>query len=245
MGNFGENFGVVEPAPRDALPLPLRLPLDLPTSLALEAATKAAAKKMAAADTECVRRLAQELFDHRTGYAAPEGKMVDGVWEPAPAQYFAGKGAHANELAKRLEQDRAEGGLNFRAKKMCASWRYCWWIAAAYLEGLQGLPGYVTRAAMKFDFSKIREEYAQEGAKAAERIARVMAEREVNGTPEAKAARAYARREAKLEGIKTHLAGLEETIKQYEKKLKRARTLLKKAKAKHKRAMKAQKEAKP
>lgn len=223
------------PALVGALNTLLDRPTDRPTSAALEEATRVASEMMEDAHEECVRAIANVLFKNSTGFAKPEGKMVDGIWEPAPAQYFPTVAWH---LAGDLAQDRKENGVSFHAKKRCKSWSYCVSLARAYLDDVPNLPAYVAVAVQKANLEKVRNDLATKAAERAARVIKKHAEEAAKDSPEFKAKAAQAKREAKLDAVAQRIAGLEDTLKQYEKKMKRARTLLKKARAEQKRLSK-------
>lgn len=205
---------------------------------ALAEATKVAARVARAGEDECVHKLAVELFNHATGYAAPLGKMLDGVWEPDPIQYLVGAHGVADTLAAELEKDRANEGTTFYAQRYCKSWRYCWWLAEAHFEGRDSLPGYVARAAAKFNFGKVRDEYATKAAKKAEKHVRTLAEKRHAESPAGIAEKEAAKRLEKIDAKLTQIEGLKKKIKRAEGKLKALRTRLKKAQTAAKRLAK-------
>lgn len=208
---------------RNDLPLP-------GSEEALAELSAMAAQEMRLAEHECIRTLARELLNHSSGYAEPQGKMIDGVWEPDPIQYFP---AVAGRLARELEKDRADGGCNFAAKQYCKSWNYCSSLAAAAFSDNNGptappmLPDYVSRASLRANFPAIRERYAQKAAKHAAERARVFEKAHAihaSKTPAAKRAQRIADAQKKV-------ARINDAIKKHERAIKGLKTRLKRVNA--------------
>lgn len=191
-----------------------------------KSAEEIANRQMTAAESDCIRALAAKL----------EGKNPAGIfhtdgsgagWVPLPC--------HLNEQIKdawrvieAVKKDQADPS-GFRAKKYYKSWNHRWWLAEAFLRGVQGLPPYVYETARKVDFGTIRERRADVAVDAIAKAERARQKAEAQREAKKAASLPRAKAEARLHKAGAALVRLAKSLARVKRAEKAILTRIKKA----------------